>query len=328
MCGARPFRSQDPLRALEQVCFCVSWTNAPVLKGVAPAPILCSPGRRRLRAGRPGLASSEERQEVLENRVKRILRQGRTAIAGFAGCLGCAEMVEIIGHSGFDGVFIDMEHMPYDLREIQRMVMAAERMGITPLVRIPGFDPALILRLLDCGTQGIHVPHVTSAEAARAAVRAVYYPPLGDRGLLTASRASCYGKLPLAEHIAQSNREVLLTVLIEDGEALEEIDAIAATEGVDVVAPGPVDLARSLGVIGQPDHPRLVAAMERIANAVRKSQRTRLALPLGNIMYPRTAAEFIALGGGLALAGGAPEVRLLRSLSQEAADLRRTIGES
>ena len=108
---------------------------------------------------------------MIENRVKRILRRGGTAIAAFAGCFGGVEMVEIIGHAGFDGVFIDMEHMPFDLREVQRMVMAAERVGITPLVRTPGFDPALILRLLDCGAQGIHVPHVTSAEMARAAVQ-------------------------------------------------------------------------------------------------------------------------------------------------------------
>ena len=128
---------------------------------------------------------------MMENRVKRILRRGGTAIVGFAGCLGGIEMVEIIGHAGFDGVFIDMEHMAFDLREVQRMVMAAERVGITPLVRTPGFDPALILRLLDCGAQGIHVPHVTSAQMARAAVKATFYPPLGDRGVLAASRASC-----------------------------------------------------------------------------------------------------------------------------------------
>jgi 4-hydroxy-2-oxoheptanedioate aldolase len=143
---------------------------------------------------------------------------------------------------------------------------------------------------------------------------------------LNSSRAADYGKIPLMQHVEQSNREVLLTVLIEDAEALEEIDAIAATEGVDVVGPGPVDLARSLGVIGQPDHPRLVDAIERIADAVRKTHHTRLSLPLGNVLYPRTAAEFIKLGGGLALSGPSPEVRLLRSLSQEAAELRRVIG--
>ena len=261
---------------------------------------------------------------MLDNRVKRILKQGGTAIVGFSGCLG-VEMVEIIGHAGLDGVFIDMEHMPYDLREVQRMVMAAERVGITPLVRTPGFDPALILRLLDCGAQGIHVPHVNSVEVARAAVKATFYPPLGDRGVLATSRASDYGKVPLVKHVEQSNREILLALLIEDAEALKEIDAIASTEGVDVIAPGPADLARSLGVLDTPDHPRLKAAMEQITNAVRRSNRTRLALPLNHAMYPRTAAEFMAMGGGLALSGGTPETRLLRALSTETAELRRLI---
>jgi len=263
---------------------------------------------------------------MIENRVKRILRRGGTALVAFSGCFGGVEMVEIIGHAGFDGVFIDMEHMPFDLREVQRMVMAAERVGITPLVRTPGFDPALILRLLDCGAQGIHVPHVISAQMARAAVRATFYPPLGDRGFLSTSRAACYGKVPIGEHIDQSNREILLTVLIEDAEALQEIDAIAATEGVDVVAPGPADLARSLGVIRHPDHPELRAAMERVAEAVRKSQTARLALPLGHSLYPRTAEEFMKMGGGLAFAGASPEVRLLRALTEDAAALRRIVG--
>ncbi len=263
---------------------------------------------------------------MIENRVKRILRPGGTAIVAFSGCLGGVEMVEIIGHSGFDGVFIDMEHKPFDLRDVQRMVVAAERVGITPLVRTPGFDPALILRLLDSGAQGIHVPHVTSAEMARAAVKATFYPPLGERGLLSASRASCYGKVPIGDHIDQSNREILLAVLIEDAEALEDIDAIAATEGVDVVAPGPADLARSLGVIRQPDHPKLRAAMERVVDAVRKSQTARLALPLGHSVYPRTAEEFLKMGGGLAFAGASPEVRLLRALTEDASALRRIFG--
>jgi 4-hydroxy-2-oxoheptanedioate aldolase len=261
-----------------------------------------------------------------QNRVKRILQQGGTAIGTFAGCFSSAEMVEVVGHAGFDGIFIDMEHMPFDLREVQRMVMAAEHVGITPMVRTPGFDPALILRLLDLGAQGIHVPHVTTAAMARAAVKATYYPPLGDRGILNSSRAANYGKVPLMQHVEQSNREILLTVLIEDAEALEEIDAIAATEGVDVVGAGPADLARSFGVLGQPDHPRLVGAIERIADAVRKSHRARFSLPLGHVLYPRTAAEFIKLGGGLALSGPSPEVRLLTSLSHDAAELRRVIG--
>ena len=97
-----------------------------------------------------------------------------------------------------------MEHTTYDLHDVQLAVMAAERVGITPIVRTPGFDPAFILRLLDMGVQGVQVPHVSSAETARAAVKAVRYPPLGERGMAAGSRAADYGRIPLVEHMAQS----------------------------------------------------------------------------------------------------------------------------
>ena len=95
-------------------------------------------------------------------------------------------------------------------RDVQLMVMAAERVGITSIVRTPGFDPAFILRLLDMGVQGIQVPHVSDPETAREAVKAVRYPPQGDRGMAAGSRAADFGKTPLLEHMAKSNREVLL----------------------------------------------------------------------------------------------------------------------
>jgi len=130
--------------------------------------------------------------------------------------------------------------------------MAAERVGITPIVRTPGFDPAFILRLLDMGVQGIQVPHVSSAETAREAVKAVRYPPLGERGMAAGSRAADYGRIPLAEHMAQSNREILLACMIEDMAAVERLDEIAAVKGVDLLAVGPSDLSRSLGVSASP----------------------------------------------------------------------------
>ena len=111
------------------------------------------------------------------------------------------------GLAGFDAAFIDMEHTAYDLHDVQLAVLAAERIGITPIVRTPGFDPAFILRLLDMGVQGIQVPHVSGAETAREAVKAVRYPPLGERGMAAGSRAADYGRVPLVEHMAQSNRE-------------------------------------------------------------------------------------------------------------------------
>src|SRR5918993_6067740 len=199
---------------------------------------------RRRRARTPG------RAEMQTNRVKKILREGGLALGTYTGGIADPQIVEIIGHAGYDAAFIDMEHTSFDLRDIQLMVMAAERVGITPIVRTPGFDPAFILRLLDMGVQGIQVPHISDARAAREAVRAVRYAPLGDRGMAGASRASNYGVIPMAQHMEQSNREITLAVMIEDLPAVQEIDAIASVEGIDLIAVGPSEMSPAPGVGG------------------------------------------------------------------------------
>ncbi|MHB1004243.1 MAG: HpcH/HpaI aldolase family protein [Chloroflexota bacterium] len=260
------------------------------------------------------------------NRVKRILHEGGMALGTYCGPFAGNTIVEIIGHAGFDAAFIDMEHMPLDLREVQVMVLAAERVGITPIVRTPGFDPALILRLLDMGVQGIQVPHISGVEGARAAVRAVRYPPQGDRGIIGSGRAADYGRLPLLRHMEQSNREVLLLVMIEDLPALEQIDEIAAVDGIDIVAIGPADLSRSLGVSGQANHPKLVEAIERIAAAVRREGKAKLSLPSGNPLFPRSLAAMKALGVGYTNLGPSVESRLLNELAAQARETRQALG--
>src|SRR5246127_528714 len=261
-----------------------------------------------------------------ENRVKRILSGGGLALGTHVGGLADPQIVELIGLAGFDAAFIDMEHTTFDLHDVQLAVMAAERVGITPIVRTPGFDPAFILRLLDMGVQGIQVPHVSSVETARAAVKAVRYPPQGDRGMAAGSRAAEYGKIPLVEHMAQSNREILLACMIEDMAAVERIDEIAAVNGVDLLAVGPSDLSRSLGVSGQPDHPRLVAAIERVREAVKKGAGARLALPLNHAAYPRNAAQLRNLGAGYTNCAPTPEARLLQSLETQLGEARKLLG--
>jgi 2-keto-3-deoxy-L-rhamnonate aldolase RhmA len=156
-------------------------------------------------------------------------------------------------------------------------------------------------------------------------VEAVRYPPLGDRGILDCGRVSHYGRLPLKQHIEESNREVLLAVMIEDLAAVEEIDAIANTPGLDLVAIGPADLARALGVSGTTDHPKMVATVERIAEAVRKAGIARLAMPNGHPTFPRTPAELRHLGCGYTTCAPYPEVRLLRDLTRQAEEARRNL---
>jgi len=256
------------------------------------------------------------------NRVKKILRDGGLALGTYVGGIADAQIVEIIGHAGFDAAFIDMEHTSFDLRDVQLMVMAAERLGITPIVRTPGFDPAFILRLLDMGVQGIQVPHISDVRAAREAVKAVRYAPLGERGMAGASRASDYGKIALGQHMEQSNREITLAVMVEDLPAVEDIDAIASTDGVDIVAVGPSDMSRALGVSGTPDHPKLVAVIDRVAQAVQKGGIARLALPMNHPALPRNATQLRDLGVGYTNCAPAPEVRMLRSMQAQVAEAR------
>jgi 2-keto-3-deoxy-L-rhamnonate aldolase RhmA len=262
---------------------------------------------------------------MIENRVKKILREGGLAFGTYVGGIADPQIVEIIGHAGFDAAFIDLEHTSFDLRDVQLMVMAAERMGISPIVRPPGFDPAFLLRLLDMGVQGIQLPHINSAAEARAAVAAVRYAPAGERGMAAGTRASAYGKVPPKEHMEQSNREITLAIMIEELSALDEIDEIAATEGVDLVVVGPADMSRALGVAGQTDHPKLVETINRVAAAVKKSGVTRLALPMNNAVFPRNAAQLRELGVGYANCAPSPEVRLLRALQTQIDDARKLI---
>ena len=256
------------------------------------------------------------------NRVKRILSEGGLALGTHVGGIADPQIVEIIGLAGFDAAFIDMEHTSYALHDVQLAVMAAERVGITPIVRTPGFDPAFVLRLLDMGVQGIQLPHVSDVRAAREAVKAVRYAPLGERGMAGASRATDYGKIPLSAHMEQSNREITLSVMIEDLPAVEDIDAIASTEGIDIVAVGPSDMSRALGISGTANHPKLVAVVERVAAAVQKGGTARLALPMNHPALPRSAAQLRELGVGYANCAPAPEVRMLQSMLAQVKEAR------
>src|SRR5262249_36875077 len=127
-----------------------------------------------------------------QNRVKRIIREGGMALGAYSGNIADPLIIEIIGHAGFDAAFIDLEHNSYDLRDVQVMAIAADAVGISLVVRPPGFDPAFLLRLLEMGVQGLQLPHIEDAAAARAAVRAIRYAPLGERGMAPHTRAATF----------------------------------------------------------------------------------------------------------------------------------------
>lgn len=180
-------------------------------------------------------------------------------------------LAELVALQGFDFLVLDAEHGTIDPREAENMVRAAELRGATPLVRVPANRPSVILRFLDTGAQGVHVPLASSAADAEAAVRAVKYPPRGARGL-AGVRAASYGQEGLlAEYVERANAETLVVVQVETREALAQVPAIAAVDGVDVVFVGPTDLSQALGVPGQLGHPLVEEAYGTIAGAVAAS---------------------------------------------------------
>ena len=187
------------------------------------------------------------------NKMKEKLQSGQPVL-GVSVMFPSPQIVEMIGALGFDWVLIDCEHGTIDVESVERLVIAAEVSGITPIVRPPSQDPADILRVLDRGAMGLQVPHVDTAEEARAAIKAVKYHPLGTRSLAAGTRPGNYGiGLTTAEYVAQVNRETLVCVQLESGKALSNINELLKVEGIDVFFIGPSDLSQSMGFPRQTD---------------------------------------------------------------------------
>ncbi|MBY0318674.1 MAG: siderophore biosynthesis protein SbnG [Reyranella sp.] len=201
------------------------------------------------------------------NRFKRALR-GDTPLFGLINSVPAPLLVEMLGYAGYDFVILDLEHVSPNPETLENLIRAAECCDVTPLVRVPGAQPDVILRVLDAGAQGIVVPHVCSAEEARIAVRASRYHPVGARGI-SGGRTTGFGTLSLPDYMALANTEILVAVMIEDREGVEAIDDIVAVEGVDLVIEGAIDLSQSFGVPCQPQHADVLTALDLIAERSR-----------------------------------------------------------
>jgi 2-keto-3-deoxy-L-rhamnonate aldolase RhmA len=192
---------------------------------------------------------------------------------------------EILGNLGYDFVVIDQEHAPFDRTSSDIALMAARASNTPALVRVPG--PESILSVLDCGATGVLVPHVKSVAYARE-VAAMFRYHGGSRGYATSTRAGRYTGVPMWRHIAGSDAQMVFVAQIEDPVALDEIDAIAAVEGVDALFIGRGDLTAAFGDESK-DPPDVRRAVERIAEAARKANK-----PIS--VYAGSATEAAWLG--------------------------------
>jgi len=206
---------------------------------------------------------------MLKNKVKQKLKEGKVVYGPFVKLTDPAT-VEIAGYAGFDFVIIDLEHGPHSIQDAQNLVRAAEKVNITPIIRVPENNPVQILRSLDVGAQGVEVPHISSKKEAEEVVKAAKFSPQGERGLCRFVRAANYSSLPPDEYIPKANRETLIIIHVEGMEGIKNLKAILEVPEVDVVFLGPYDLSQSCGIPGKVDHPLVVERMKEAVSVARK----------------------------------------------------------
>ncbi len=204
---------------------------------------------------------------MTDSRVLAKLRAGGFVRVAGQSRLADPWLTEVIGRIGYDCVWFDMEHRDFGYDVLAPVSLACRHTGIDLMVRVlkTGYDAPM--RALEHGANGIMVPHCRSAEEARQWVEWVRFPPLGKRGLDGAGADADWGMADTRAHIRHANEQVFLALQIEDREAVEQIDEIAAVPGYDLLFIGPGDLTLSYGVPLEFDHPAIEAAYAAVARA-------------------------------------------------------------
>lgn len=203
------------------------------------------------------------------NGPKRAVADGGISLGTMVFEFNTPGIGRIIGEAGAEFVIYDMEHTGWSIETI-RMLMATTRAADTvPMVRVPATEYHLLSRPLDVGAMGLMVPMVESAEQAKMIVDSAKYPPHGRRGAAFGVAHDDYAGGDIVEKMRSANDEVVLIAQIETAAGIEQVDAIAAVPGIDVLWIGHFDLSNSLGVPGQFTHPTYTAAVERVLAACR-----------------------------------------------------------
>ena len=184
--------------------------------------------------------------------------------------LGDPCIVEMFGEIGFDAVWIDTEHTGIDKRDLLHSLISLHGYDMAGIVRIPWNDPVLVKPVLEMGPDGVIIPYVRSVEEVELAIKSCLYPPLGIRGF-GPIRANAYGRISGSEYIEKYKDEMYRIVQIEHVDAVKCITEIMKVPYLSAVVMGPMDLSASLGVIGQPEHPDVVACIKNVAAAAKNA---------------------------------------------------------
>ncbi|MBW3096624.1 HpcH/HpaI aldolase family protein [Pseudohoeflea coraliihabitans] len=252
----------------------------------------------------------------LSNPFRAALDGGRP-LCGIWSMLNAFNATEGLGWAGYDWILIDGEHAPVSLEDALTHLRILAGTPTLPIVRLPWNDPVAIKQFLDIGAQTIMLPYVQTAEEARRAVAAMHYPPHGQRGVAAMHRAGRYGAAP--GYLGAASETLYLIVQAETRATLEEIDEIAAVDGVDAVFFGPGDLAASMGKLGQAGDAAVTEAIDLAAEKVRAAGKA------AGVLAANAALAERHLRNGYHFVSVANEAALLFSAARAAAQMHRAI---
>ena len=209
------------------------------------------------------------------NNVITKMNEGQMAYGcGFS--FASSALIELAGRAGFDFVSFDSEHGPFTIDMLDDLCRFADMAGLTPMARVPDIEPPTILRFLDRGIMGITGPHIVNGARARRLADACRYVPRGNRSY-GSGRGAYFSDFPQgvsgSDYMAHVNDNILVIAQLEDIEVLDNLDDILAVEGIDLFASGAQDIAQSMGLPGQPNHPRVQEFERQVRDAVHAAGR-------------------------------------------------------
>ena len=259
---------------------------------------------------------------MIRNKLKELWAEGRPTINGWLS-IGNPFTAEIMAAQGYDSISIDVQHGALDYSNVLPMFQAMRASGVVPMARVPWLEPGIIMKVLDAGAYGVICPMVNTPEQAAEFVGYLRYPPVGQRSFGPTRANFSAG----ANYAAEANGEILAFAMIETAQALANLDAIAATPGLDGIYVGPADLTLSLaeGRLAPAfdrEEPEMIAALQKIVAAC-KTAGIRAALHCGT---PDYAAKAIGWGFDMTTVGG--DSRLLAAAAAASVKRFRELTES
>lgn len=209
----------------------------------------------------------------MKMRLSKVLCKIRAGETAFCIKLNLADarVAELAAMSGYDCLWTDMEHVPNDWSVVEKQILAAKIYDVDVVVRVARGSYSDYIRPLEMDASGIMVPHVMSEADAASVVKITRFHPLGLRPVDGGNADGAYANVGFTDYIRQANEQRFVILQIEDEEALNELDAIAAVPGVDMIFFGPGDYSQSIGVPGEMDHPKIAEARRRVAEAAAAS---------------------------------------------------------